>query len=241
MLWVIWPVSVSILDPARSGLKIATTAKHEFCMSAENHVKRESMEQRDALFRQFSYDANASLRFILAHLLPLPGDVLEIGMGPGRVRAALARHADRLTVLDLDLQQQHIATININHPGQRQRIRCMIQDGRLPWESGSFDSVVTVNSLHLLARPHEMLQELIRLVKPGGKLVLCDLSVRGCRLFDWLQRSEGRGPCALANGLAELSPVLRRPGWKIKRFRGCNQELVIAVAPIAPAQTQGHT
>ena len=46
------------------------------------------MSERQALFRRFGYDSAASLKFILAKALPLPGQVLEIGTGKGGFLAA---------------------------------------------------------------------------------------------------------------------------------------------------------
>ena len=39
----------------------------------------QTISERQALFRRFGYDSDASLAFILAKALPLPGHVLEIG------------------------------------------------------------------------------------------------------------------------------------------------------------------
>ena len=44
---------------------------------------RQTMSERQALFRRFGYHSAASLKFILAKALPLPGRVLEIGTGKG--------------------------------------------------------------------------------------------------------------------------------------------------------------
>jgi len=91
--------------------------------------------------------------------------------------------------------------------------------------------VISVNTFHLLAHPHEVFSEMLRVLNPGGKLVLCDLSPRGFRIFGQLQQLEGRTPLPLKHGLAELAQLLRQRGLKIKRFRGCNQEIFVGFAP----------
>jgi len=60
-------------------------------LQAEAIRNHRAMKQRDALFRRFGYDSRASLKFILAKVLPLPGRVLEIGTGKGRFLAAMAK------------------------------------------------------------------------------------------------------------------------------------------------------
>jgi len=70
---------------------------------------RQTMSERQALFRRFGYDSAASLKFILAKVLPLPGHVLEIGTGKGGFLAELGKHADHITTLDNDADQQRLA------------------------------------------------------------------------------------------------------------------------------------
>ena len=74
-------------------------------------------------------------------------------------------------------------------------------------------------------------REMLRVLKPGGKLVLCDFSPRGFQIFDRIYRFEGGTHPRLKNGLAGFGRRLRRPGWKTRRFKGCNQEILMAIAP----------
>jgi len=195
------------------------------------------MKQREALFRRFGYDSKASLKFILAKSLPLFGHVLEIGTGKGRFLAAIAKHARPITTLDLDAKQQRSAKLHVRHVRLRQRIRYVIHNAeQLPWDAAEFDSIVSVNTFHHLERPLKVLEEMLRVLKPGGKLVLCDFSPRGFQIFDRIHRFEGGTHPRLKNGLAEFEPLLRRPGWKTKRFKGCNQEILVATAPLTPTE-----
>lgn len=79
-------------------------------------------------------------------------------------------------------------------------------------------------------------KEMLRVLKPGGKLVLCDFSPRGFQIFDRIFRFEGGTHPRLKNGLAEFGRLVRRPGWKTKRFKGCNQEILVATAPSTPTK-----
>ena len=204
-----------------------------------NHL---SMKQREALFRCFGYDSKASLKFILASVLPLPGHVLEIGTGKGRFLAAMAKHADRITTLDADAEQQRAAKLHVRQTRGGRRIRFVAHDAEhLPWPDASFDTVASVNTFHHLDRPMRVFKEMLRVLKPGGKLVLCDFSPRGFQIFDRIHRFEGGTHPRLKNGLAGFGRLLRRPGWKTRRFKGCNQEILVATAPSAQTKEKKQT
>jgi ubiquinone/menaquinone biosynthesis C-methylase UbiE len=202
---------------------------------------RQTMSERQALFRRFGYDAAASLKFILAKALPLPGQVLEIGTGKGGFLVELAKHADHITTLDIDADQQRLAKRHVRQAGPRCPIRYVIHDAeRLPWADASFDSVVSVNTFHHLERPMRVFKEMLRVLKPGGKIVVCDFSPRGFQIFDRIFRFEGGTHPRLKNGLAAFGRVLRRPGWKTRRFKGCNQEILVATAPPVSTKVKKH-
>jgi ubiquinone/menaquinone biosynthesis C-methylase UbiE len=194
------------------------------------------MSERQAVFRRFGYDSIASLKFILSKALPLHGRVLEIGTGKGGFLARLARHAAHITTVDIDAEQQRMARRHLCQAGPRCTIRYVIHDaGQLPWADGCFDSVVSVNTFHHLPYPKRVLTEMLRVLKPGGKIVLCDFSLGGFQIFDRIFRFEGGIHPRLKNGLVEFGRLLRRPGWNVRRFRGCNQEVWVATAPSSPA------
>ena len=202
----------------------------------------QTISERQTLFRRFGYDSAASLKFILAKALPLPGRVLEIGTGKGGFLAQLGKHADHITTLDVDVDQQQLAKRHVRQAGPRCPIRYVIHDAeRLPWTDASFDSVVSVNTFHHLKRPMRVFKEMLRVLKPGGKLGLCDFSPRGFQIFDRIHRFEGGTHPRLKNGLADFARRLRRDGWKTKRTKGCNQESLVAIAPPAPTENKKQT
>jgi SAM-dependent methyltransferase len=201
-----------------------------------------AMRRREALFRRFGYDSPASLKFVLGKALPLPGHVLEIGTGKGRFLAAMAQHADRITTLDVDAEQQREAKLHVRQTRASRRIRFVVHNAEhLPWPDASFDSVVSVNTFHHLERPMRVFKEMLRVLKSGGKLVLCDFSPRGFQIFDRIHRFEGGTHPRLKHGFAEFRHLVRRPGWKTRRLKGCNQEILVATAPSAPTKEKNNT
>jgi ubiquinone/menaquinone biosynthesis C-methylase UbiE len=58
----------------------------------------------------------------------------------------------------------------------------------LPWNSGSFDLVVSCNMFHYITHPIDALREMARVLRPGGAIVLTDwcddyLACRLCNLY----------------------------------------------------------
>ncbi|HQF37504.1 MAG TPA: class I SAM-dependent methyltransferase [Opitutaceae bacterium] len=197
-------------------------------------ANRRAMKAREVVFRRHGYDSPASLAFAVGRILPLPGRVLEIGTGRGRFLGALADYVDRLTTLDADAAQQRTARLHVRRSAGGRPIRFVVGDAaRLPWSAASFDGVVTMNTFHHLACPLAVLREMMRVLKPGGKLALCDFSPRGFQIFDRIHRAEGRVHPRLEKGLVEFRRHLREAGWRTSHCKGCNQELLIAVAPLA--------
>jgi ubiquinone/menaquinone biosynthesis C-methylase UbiE len=194
------------------------------------------------LFRRFGYDSVASRKFVLEKAMPLPGHVLEIGTGKGRFLAVLAKHADCITTLDMDAKQQRAAKLHVRQTRTGHRIRFIVHDAEhLPWPDASFDAVVSVNTFHHLERPMRVFKEMLRVLKPSGKIVLSDFSPRGFQIFDRIHQFEGGTHPRLKNGLAGFARQLYRPGWKTRRFKGCNQEILVATAPSTPTKEKKHT
>jgi ubiquinone/menaquinone biosynthesis C-methylase UbiE len=211
-------------------------------LQIESRRNHRLMKQREALFRRFGYDSAASLKSVLAKVLPLSGHVLEIGTGKGRFLAAMAKHADHITTLDVDAKQQRAAKLHVHQTRAGHQIRFVAHDAEhLPWPDASFDTVASMNTFHHLERPMRVFKEMLRVLKPGGKLVLCDFSPRGFQIFDRIHRFEGGTHPRLKNGLANFARLLRRCGWKTRRTKGCNQELLVATAPTVPTKEKTHT
>jgi ubiquinone/menaquinone biosynthesis C-methylase UbiE len=193
-------------------------------MAANHHL----LEERNAFHRRFGFDAEASVRFVLGKALPLRGRVLDVGTGKGRFVIPLARHVANVTTVDVSAAEQRQARLEAIYAGVADHIRFVIQDARsLPWPAGSFDAVVSWNVFHHLDDPERVLAEMIRLVKPGGKLVLADFSPSGFRLMDVIHAAEGRRHPHPPSRFAHWQARLRAAGFYPRRFSGHHQEVLL--------------
>jgi SAM-dependent methyltransferase len=141
------------------------------------------------------------------------GKVLEVASGPGRLAVRLAREAPGMTLTGVDISDAMVERAARRAAGAclSERVRFEVGDvAALPLPDGEFDGVVSTLSLHHWPEPANGLDEIYRVLKPGGEARIYDLA-------HWLWRP-ARGGDRLAQ-LAAASPfgggeveVVRWPG-----------------------------
>ncbi|MPZ26237.1 MAG: methyltransferase domain-containing protein [Micromonosporaceae bacterium] len=118
-------------------------------------------------------------RVLAGRLAVGPGArVLDAGCGMGAVARSLARDPG-LDVIGIDILDFNLATARRRSAaaGLADRTRFGQADyHRLPFVSGSFDAVYTMETLVHAADPEAVLGEFWRVLKPGGRLVLFEYS-----------------------------------------------------------------
>lgn len=192
-------------------------------------VVQKQIAEREAQFLRLGYDSPAAVAFVLAQAQPLGGNVLEIGTGKGRFLAALAKTVDRVTTVDIDPQEQQIARLNARAAGVEGKIQFVLQDAaHLPWPDQTFDAVVTMNAIHHIKDFPTVLEEMLRVVKPGGQIVLADFSPRGFQIMERLHRSEGRTHERHLCIFRDVQKLLRGRGWMTRISKGSLQEVLVA-------------
>jgi len=101
-----------------------------------------------------------------------PGDrVLDIAAGTGTSSAALARRGADVTALDFSRGMIEVG--RERHPD----ITFVEGDAEaLPFDDDVFDAVTISFGLRNVNRPKVALAEMLRVLKPGGRLVVCEFS-----------------------------------------------------------------
>lgn len=192
-------------------------------------LNHQRLTQRDSLMRGFGYDFAAGIEFVLSQALPLGGAVLEIGTGKGRFLVALAPHVAAIASVDISADEQRCARLNARYAGVKTRIKYVLQDAaQLPWSDQSFDAVVTMNAIHHMPHFFQVLEEMQRVVRPNGKLVLADLSPRGFQIMARVHCSEGKIHEHYHCDFRNLQKFLRDAGWTTRLRKGNLQEVLVA-------------
>ena len=117
--------------------------------------------------------------FLAAHGVGRGGELLDVGTGPARLPIALCRADRQFRILGVDLAgpMLDLARRNAGEAGLTDRIRFARGDAKnLPFPDGRFEAVVSNTIVHHIPEPAVALAEMVRLVAPGGTLMVRDLA-----------------------------------------------------------------
>jgi demethylmenaquinone methyltransferase / 2-methoxy-6-polyprenyl-1,4-benzoquinol methylase len=167
-----------------------------------------------------------------------PGQrVLDLAAGTGVSTAELQRSGAKAVACDFSLGMLHAGRVH----KQRRHVRFVAGDGtRLPFADGVFDAATISFGLRNIVDVGSALEEMARVVRPGGRLVVCEFSrpvwrpLRVVylnylmRLLPWIARKVASNPDAyvyLAESIrawppqAELARMIAAAGWTDVRYR----------------------
>jgi ubiquinone/menaquinone biosynthesis C-methylase UbiE len=106
----------------------------------------------------------------------LPSDhVLEIGFGPGVAIELLAERVTSGRIDGIDPSSEMVAQAAARNAASIGAGRVALRQGfadRLPFDGGSFDKVLAINSVQVWPDPAAGLREVRRVLRPGGRVAL---------------------------------------------------------------------
>jgi ubiquinone/menaquinone biosynthesis C-methylase UbiE len=106
------------------------------------------------------------------------GEAVDLGCGPGYLVAELAQAAPGLHVIGVDLSDEMVAAAErfAAQAGLGERVAFRKGDAsRIPFPDNSLDLMVSTLSLHHWSDPLPVLDEVARVVRPGGAYMIFDL------------------------------------------------------------------
>jgi SAM-dependent methyltransferase len=203
---------------------------------------------RDQFTRQaipFSTAATISDEHALAKIVAAgqPGpndDVLDLACGGGLIVCAFAPHVRRATGIDLTPAMLERARALAAEKGL-ENVAWRQGDVRaLPWPDASFNIVVTRFSFHHFQDPLGVLREMVRVCRPGGRVVVVDMyaSEEKAKAEAWNRLEVLRDPSHIrALSLEELIGLFRgaglpKPEVGLYELRGEVQNLLARSFPL---------
>lgn len=106
------------------------------------------------------------------------GEAIDIGCGPGHLVFDLARQLPDLQLTGIDMSDEVLEQAESFAAQHGYGSRVQFKKGsaeEVPFADGSFDLVVSTLSLHHWREPAAVLNEIARIVRPGGTFLIFDL------------------------------------------------------------------
>lgn len=192
---------------------------------AENHQR---YIERLELYKSFGYDIEEERRFIFEKSKPISGNILEVGTGKGHFAFELARAGHSFISIDVSREEQDIAMLNIEHAGLSDKVIFKIENAEaLSFKDSDFDVIFSINTVHHFKEPFKVMDELTRVIKSGGKIVLGDFNKEGFKMMDKIHESQGGRHHASRISLAQVGDYLKDKELKIESHESRFQEMLI--------------
>lgn len=120
-----------------------------------------------------------SAEAFLARIPLAPGErVLDVACGAGQLAIPAARNGARVT--GLDLAENWIAQARARAAAEGLEVRFDVGDAEdMPYGDGEFDLVISLIGVMFAPRPERATAELLRVCRPGGRIVLGNWTPEG--------------------------------------------------------------
>lgn len=157
-------------------------------------IREEFNRQAEQMTNAPAFHAQTILDwFVAAVAASPPGKVLDLACGPGIVAEVVVPHASELVGIDLSPEMLRLAEQRLAMTGLANSRFIMAPADQLPFDDGTYDTVVTRLSLHHFPVVSSVLAEVRRVLSPCGTLILADI-----------HSSDEPGEAELHNALEQL-------------------------------------
>lgn len=173
--------------------------------------------------RNFGYDHLKIRHRILKEVMPFKGTtIVDVGTGKGHMSLALASAGYNVESIDISSEEQEFARLNLAYYGVIERVKFHIADAaNLFYKDSSVDYIFCVCVLHHIQNYKKVINEFFRIIKPKGKIIISDFSIKGLELIARMHESEGRVHEATIDSLKVVEDYLN--GYN-KQFKKLNQD-----------------
>lgn len=121
----------------------------------------------------FAHRQSVAMNWIAQASTIADSDVLDVGCGAGPASIALAARGARVKAIDTVPRMVNLTCQSAREAGLTESIHAALGDVHsLQFADNTFDAVVAIGVLYWLHSPQKALQEIWRVLKPGGHLVV---------------------------------------------------------------------
>jgi len=155
--------------------------------------------------------------------------ILDLGSGPGFLACELAQEVGatgRIVAVDISSDMNSIASKRIAAAGLGDRVDILEGDATaLAFADAVFDAAVSTQVIEYLAEPDAALDQLVRVLRPGGRLVIIDTDWDSLVWAATDRRRAARIAAAWDEHLPDpylprsLAPRLRAAGFEVREIR----------------------
>jgi demethylmenaquinone methyltransferase/2-methoxy-6-polyprenyl-1,4-benzoquinol methylase len=154
---------------------------------------------------------------VLFELIDLPnnGVILDVGGGTGRISQHISDSAENVIVADLSLEML------VQAKTKTKLITACSHSEKLPFKTNQFDRVMMIDALHHVCSQQETADELWRILKPGGRIVIEEPDIRrfGVKILALVEKMLGMRSLFLPpSKIASLFNREARIGLKSNKF-----------------------
>ncbi|MGY6528691.1 MAG: class I SAM-dependent methyltransferase [Cyanobacterium sp.] len=123
-------------------------------------------------------EVNQNFALVVCKITPENSLILDLGTGTAKIPIIFSqmRPDCQIRAIDLAPSMLKIAQKNINLANKNQQIKLELADSKkLPYPDHSFDVVMSNSLVHHIPNPLDLFQEIDRVIKPEGKVIIRDL------------------------------------------------------------------
>lgn len=168
-------------------------------------------------YRSLGYDITGIREKMVSLLSDLSNGakILDVGCGKGHLALAIARSGRSCVSIDISDDEIYYARLNAIFFNLDDRIDLQLQDARqMKFESQSFDAVVSAALFHHLIHPQLVLNEMLRVCRSPGKIIISDLNEQGQQAVATLHRQEGKEHVMLGWSIEEIKNWFEGKGFR---------------------------
>jgi ubiquinone/menaquinone biosynthesis C-methylase UbiE/uncharacterized protein YbaR (Trm112 family) len=141
--------------------------------------------------------------------------VLETGMGPGDNFPLITAKASNIRIAGIDIQKQMLVHSIRNTRKWKIDAELFRADAEeLPFDNSLFDVVFHLGAFNLFQNKKKALDEMIRVAKPGARIVIADESEKGNRIFNMITGTKVEFSLPVDMVPSEMQNLILHPIWK---------------------------